>query len=517
MSLDDFSRSTSSIIVGDGYPADRLWTKAEFTALCRLLHNDKAEAADYLLVYRSSDGAPQFKRAKRCQLKRRIAWAWETIAGRAKKQAGIGFYPTSNESRTRWAALDFDGHDGNGERPRRFAVAVLDLVVRRLPDLNVILATSGSQGWHVFLIADELRDIEEWTKLLKQLTDSVGATVQPGECEIFPRETRNGGWPYGIRAPGTWNPKTGVCGRIFFENVGPLLKRAIEAEKRKAEQKKKSTSLYLAATQQDGIQLHDSAGTLYRGEGSRWQHEFAITIPGTRNAQLKRLVHAIYRQASRYVARANAVLQYHEAKPRPRASLEEHLGEFDELWKWTAEKWVRALPEDERERFNEFDTDHQRDFYRVVKNFADLADLARSEDFPIAVTNVSERLHVSTQYVSKMRELFVRRRILILTSLHVTNRRAARYRWCCPALGVSTNGECDKPSGIEPTAGLPITPQAPNKGSPLHWQALLRKFGYAPPDIPKVWEKLLPELKALYDGEFPKYMEDLKRRYESHK
>src|SRR5205823_11893459 len=67
--------------------------------------------------------------------------------------------------------------------------------------------------------------------LLKQVAALVGVNIQKGECEIFPSDSR-GQVGYGIRAPGTWNPKHDTFSLIAFENVGPLLSADTEEIKR---------------------------------------------------------------------------------------------------------------------------------------------------------------------------------------------------------------------------------------------------------------------------------------------
>ena len=49
--------------------------------------------------------------------------------------------------------------------------------------------------------------------MFKQVAAQIGAPIQNGICEIFPNESR--GLCKAVRAPGTWNPKTGDCGLIL--------------------------------------------------------------------------------------------------------------------------------------------------------------------------------------------------------------------------------------------------------------------------------------------------------------
>src|SRR5205085_2597031 len=159
---------------------------------------------------------------------------------------------------------DFDAHDGNATRARRLALAALDLL-RRNHQLYFILAKSGSEGWHLFIFTEEFYPIAEWTRFLKEVACAIGAEIRPGCCEIFPNETRNDSLPYGIRAPGTWNPKTNQCGLIFFESISALLSRT-------KKKKEEGPFLYPSTTTAAADQLNDS-GAFYSGGNTDWQEK----------------------------------------------------------------------------------------------------------------------------------------------------------------------------------------------------------------------------------------------------
>src|SRR5262249_5685060 len=85
-------------------------------------------------------------------------------------------------------------------------------------------------------------------------------------------------------------------------------------------------------------------------------------------------------------------------------------------------------------------TETERDLFRILKNFARLATLKRQPDFPFAIQNVAARLGVSFQYVSQLRRHFVKLCIIAETERAVTNRCAARFRWCLPLDQISIGG-----------------------------------------------------------------------------
>jgi len=130
----------------------------------------------------------------------------------------------SHESRgkDRWGAMDFDAHDGNALRTRSLALAAFQLFNRQ-PQLYLVLGTSGSEGWHLFAFTRDLYPVAQWTSLFKQVARFIGAEITPGVCEIFPNEVKRMSLPYGIRTPGTWNPKTDSLGLIAYSSVAPLL------------------------------------------------------------------------------------------------------------------------------------------------------------------------------------------------------------------------------------------------------------------------------------------------------
>src|SRR5205823_11751041 len=142
----------------------------------------------------------------------------------------------------------------------------------------------------------------------------------------FPNDTR-GKIGYGIRAPGTWNPKTGRCGLIAFETASnsPLLLETA----RLLSSPKETTSLSARGTTREEKTSSPNREKLplFRGERGQWATEFAITAPRQRHEQLTRLVGAAFWQCGRDVAEENARLQYEEAQPRPASSPANHLQE----------------------------------------------------------------------------------------------------------------------------------------------------------------------------------------------
>jgi hypothetical protein len=411
----------TAVLIGEGSRADRIWTRDEFLELCDLMRNGNPPE-EFLHVYCDPSGAARFVRAKRAQADRRARWSWDTITGKANHKVGIGFYPCNSRGQSRWAAIDFDAHDGGAERAKAFAVAAFQILHRR-PEFHLILTTSGSEGWHLFVFSAEFHPVENWIRLLKRVVDQIRAEIKTGICEIFPNETRIGSRPHAIRAPGTWNPKTNQLGAIFFESIRPLLQK-----KRKKED---SSFLYHSTDGASAGRLNDSGcRPLYCGGYQNWLEQFAITQPGIRHAQLRELVYCIFRQVSHQVARRIATAQYEAARVQPKATLADHLEEFENLWNWITDQWRAKLLDSERETLALLATEIERDLFRILRNFAHFAYFQKMKDFPFPLQHVADRLGVSFQYVGKLRQRLIESSTIVQTEPAMTNRSAARFRWC---------------------------------------------------------------------------------------
>ena len=214
---------TDCVLWGHAEKADVIFTQRNFFAMCVHMMNENPQDF-FLMPYRDKDGQPKFAKAWNAKADDRVAWAWDTITGKAKAPASIGFYPTNARRQSRWAAMDFDIHDDDRMRARDLAHKAFAHLIRE-PNLYVALTTSAGDpvysGWHLFIFTADFYPCEDWTRLLRQVADRIGAPVKSGICEIFPDECSGIG--RGIRAPGTWNPKNGECGLILRENVTKLL------------------------------------------------------------------------------------------------------------------------------------------------------------------------------------------------------------------------------------------------------------------------------------------------------
>jgi hypothetical protein len=78
-------------------------------------------------------------------------------------------------------------------------------------------------------------------------------------------------------------------------------------------------------------------------------------------------------QAGREVVRKNAEIQYREATPTPKASEREHLEEFDKAWLGWESEWFAGLSVAEREKYEELTTQHEREGFRIIRNWSQIA------------------------------------------------------------------------------------------------------------------------------------------------
>jgi hypothetical protein len=107
------------VIVGEGRRADVIWSEGDFLALCEHMLNQNPP--DHFLTAWIDREAGQARFAKapmRSRADKRASWAWATIIGKAKAKTAIGFYPSNPEKKSRWAAIDFDAHNGEREQAR---------------------------------------------------------------------------------------------------------------------------------------------------------------------------------------------------------------------------------------------------------------------------------------------------------------------------------------------------------------------------------------------------------------
>jgi hypothetical protein len=413
---------TDCVLVGHAKKADVIFTPHQWFAMCAHMMNENPENF-FLMPYRDKDGKARFAKSYRVDWEKRANWAWDTIRGKAKSPASIGFYPTNGERQTRWAAMDFDSHDDHHLRAREFSHKAFTYLIRE-PQFFVALTTSAGDpihsGWHLFIFTRDFYPCDEWTRLLKQVADKIGAPIQKGLCEIFPDNSRGIG--HGIRAPGTWNPKNRECGLILRETFSKLLPPQLPART----SKERKCSLDARCPTRGKIPRTPNS-KVFRGQHGQWAREFAIREPSTRHSELVRLIGTAFLQCGIDVARRNAELQHSEANPVPVATLSEHLIEFANAWAGMQRQWLRKLYPAERIKFDALTTDTERDAFKILRNWSQA--VPTDPDFKAQCQSLGNRLGIELSGAAKIRRRLCALGILKETAAYVPHKLCARYRW----------------------------------------------------------------------------------------
>jgi hypothetical protein len=396
-------------------------------ALCEHLLNENPQE-HFLLVWRDEKtGSGRFAKSRTQKAGRRASWAWDTVTGRAKSPSGIGFYPSTPDGKSRWAAMDLDSHDGEVERARAWAMSAFRLLLRH-PDLFLILCTSGGGGWHLFVLSEGFHSCDEWIRLLKQVAAWIGAPVEAGKCELFPNEhSGRQKIGYGIRAPGTWNPKYLKTGEILFQNIKPLLRERAKLERETPIGKVKGLYRETFPIQERETSFSLSFPALWDIVGGN--ERFMITETRTRHTKLASLVGTAFHQISRTMAEKLVVSQYAEKTVTTNADSPEHTIDFASLWTGMERQWLDSLLQVEREYLDRLETDAQRSSFRIIRNYAMKATQDGAADFPIARENLALRLGITGPGAGQLRQKFVKLGIINLTVPYRPNVTAARYRW----------------------------------------------------------------------------------------
>src|SRR5215831_15799186 len=94
---------TDCVLIGHAKKADVIFTPRQWFAMCAHMMNGNPDNF-FLMAYRTNNGNVKFGKAFYANVDDRISWAWDTITGKAKSPASIGFYPTNAERQSRWAA-----------------------------------------------------------------------------------------------------------------------------------------------------------------------------------------------------------------------------------------------------------------------------------------------------------------------------------------------------------------------------------------------------------------------------
>jgi hypothetical protein len=415
-------------LVGRGQRADVVWSEGDFLTLCEHMLNGNP-LNHFLAAWNDKQtGEAQFAKAPQLvRADKRATWAWATITGKSKAKTSMGFYPSNAEGRSRWAAIDFDAHNGEHERARRWSLNAFSLLLRQ-PQLYLVLCTSGGGGFHLFIFARELYRVGDWIVLLKQVCQWIGAEIADGVCEIFPNEkAESQAVGKGIRAPGTFNPKTGKCSFIEAETTKTLMD---SLPRTWSDGVGKVNGRFLRNGQE--LSLYKSTNT-YSLSTRPLIGQLLINHPverkGTRNGVLMGLIGDLVHKFGRDVSERIVKEHYERYRENIATSFEEHMGDFASGWKGMISKIINSLSPAERKSFASLGTEHQREGFVIVRAFAGAAQSKREIDFQIARASLADRLSITppgaAEVIRKLHDVGAIER----TDCYVRHRSSARYLW----------------------------------------------------------------------------------------
>jgi hypothetical protein len=420
-------------IVGHAKRADVIWSEGDFLALCEHMLNENPP--NHFLAAWIENGEAKFAKAPiRSRADKRASWAWATITGKAKPQTGIGFYPSNAEQKSRWAAIDFDAHNGEHEQARKWSLEAFSLL-REQPQLYLILCASGN-GYHLFIYSRELYPVSQWIPLLKTVCEWIGVPIADGTCEIFPNE-RAESQRYGkaIRAPGTLNPKTGKPSLIEIETVGPLLETlqrtwssGVGKLPRALPRNNTEVSLHKRTDNYSFTQWTPST----KREVEKILGRHPIAQKGTRHGVLVQLVGHLTNKFGREASERIVEEHYRLNQDNIGSTLDEHLREFATAWEGMRKTLVAKFCPQERQKFDDFETENQREGFLIVRAFAGLAELRGDNDFQISRASLADRLSMTPPGAGKVIVKLRKETVIAPTQPCVIHKESARYCWLLP-------------------------------------------------------------------------------------
>jgi len=427
------SLANKCYIVGQGRRMDVVWSRAEFMSICEHMLNGN-QLEHFLTAWVDArTGLARFAKAPfRKRADKHASWAWDTVTAKAKIGTSIGFYLSNKNHMTCWGALDFDAHNGEHERARKWSLAAFELLLKH-PHLYLVLCTSGGSGFHLFIFTRELYPISDWIVLLKQVCALIGAEIAPGVCEILPNE-RAESQPVGkgIRAPGTFNPKSGQCSLIEIETIEPLLELlprtwGAGVGKVTGAFPRNNTALSLQKSTNTYFPTTWSASTEAVVENILAR--FEVKQNGTRNKVLMQLIGDLIHKFGREAAERIAEELYRRNQANIRSSLDEHRSEFATAWEGMRKKVVGSFSSIEQHAFNALASEHQREAFSIIRAFAGAAEHEGKRDFAVSQASLADRLSVSPPGAGDVVRKLCKLNVIAPTQRYIRHTQSARFRW----------------------------------------------------------------------------------------
>ena len=410
---------------------DTLLTKDEFVRLVAHMANDNP-ISHFLVAYTDDDGKPHYSKA---HPHRRVdvhaSWTYDTITGKAKRKTSMGLYPKNKANESTWGALDFDAHEhGQDELAKNRAIRAFTLMLE-YRDCYLILSASG-RGYHVFILANEPRPVTEWTYLLKDTCESIGAPIQDGVCEIFPNDrTANQQIGRGIRVPGSLNPSTGEIGRIMADTIRPLLDHL----ERQASALKSATLTSNSSVPGELVRDKEVNNYSYQHRGcfaspstqkliDEVLAKYPITKKGTRHGVLVTLTGELFHKFGSQLSEQIAAQHYELYRDNVTTGHDDHMCEFRNAWRSFRKEKEKHMSDPERVLFDKLQTEAQREAFLLCRSFATL-----KKEFPLSQMSLADRLGVTQQGSGYVIEKLISVGAIEKTVDAKTNRKSAHYKW----------------------------------------------------------------------------------------
>ena len=411
-------------------------------AMCSHLQNHRP-ASHYLRIYRDrKTRLPKITCNKETKKpwEPHAKWAWDTLNQTASTKTSIGFYSQSHRTgQTFWGALDFDLHSVVENREAallalyREALAAFHRLANQFPAGIVIFEDSG-RGFHVLLILEQQIPVSTMRETMK------GTSGEGAKVEILP-SARLSKWGKPLRAPGTWNPAVdrvslilgvarpgGVAagGRFWLAGHEALLP-----------ERDFFLSLFFRATnggqpEKVGQKKPPREPEAIRNPDQIWndfQDQYFIEHPRTRHDQLTKLVGECSYQYGTDVVLRLAELQFESKLADTAATKEEHLKEADIALIGMVNQWLKKQANPAEALFhNKLSTTPRRDAFRILHNFAKVAEASSDEEFFVSHRTLAERLNISKPGAKQILDCFMKGEAIKQTRPE-TIKRARRYRW----------------------------------------------------------------------------------------
>jgi hypothetical protein len=386
----------------------------------------------FLTVWRDDNGSGRYAKARpHKRLHAQAGWTWDSLTGKSERKSSMGLYPKNQDNQSTWGALDFDAHSGDDELAKSRSIRAFSLLLE-YRDRYLLLSASG-RGYHIFVFAREPRPVGEWTHLLKNTCELIGAPIQDGVCEIFPNErTEKQEVGRAIRVPGSLNPSTGKPELILADTIRPLLDHLALAKKSSKTPLLKVKRIYLPNLSENREADNSSCSTNGFSSPSTKRlidqiiNKYPIEAKSTRHGILMKLVGELFHKFGRELSE-QIIRQHYELNGKKVSTpLKEHLREFAGAWDSFLSNAIKSLSPSERRIFDQLNTGPQQKAFMLIRSFARLA---KGDDFPVAQLSLADRLSITQPgagcVISKLVEL---RAIEKTADAHV-NSKSARYRW----------------------------------------------------------------------------------------